>query len=177
MVKTFLATALSLFAGVAVAAPTFNPPSVEQAHKMWLVADAVLKQDRDVHHLDDLLSFGVMLGTTWINVHKQDALTEAAKHGRNYALPEEVWELPYASDWVGCMLWQFQDPDIFVKAHFSSFDTAETTLVGWIDKNAKLLDSSPELKIFRGQLEALPDWAQQCEKIARNQLKEGEIAL
>ena len=180
MNKLLLAAALSLTATAATATELkFEEPTLAQYRQMYGIVDQLVRENQASGGAKyaDVTSFALMLGSTWLNVHRQDAMEKAAKHGRVQATPEEAWELPYANDWIGCILYQFPEGSIFEQAHFSTFDTKPTTLVGWIEANAELLNSTEELQLFRGRLEALPDWAMKCEAIVRRQLPEGTIAV
>lgn len=148
----------------------FRAPTIAQSKAMYAVVDALYKRHDD----ENLAAFEDMLADAWVNAHKQEALEKAAKKHQPQAQPEDVWELPYANDWLGCMNIQFDDPNIFTRAKFSTY-ADHPTLFGWLDLHAEELKASPELKAFDIAMRQLPEWGAKCEEIVRNQTPEGSI--
>lgn len=114
-----------------------------------------------------------MLAGGWIQAHKEEALQKAAKRHEPLARPEDIWELPYANSFLGCMSLQFDSASVFAKYDFQTF-LKEPLLNGWIEKN-KDIGKTPEGKQFLDQLSGLTEYANKCENIVRDQTPEGSI--
>lgn len=165
MLKTI---ALAAAAFSASASPQFHEPSIQQARQIYAAGTAIYVSNKD----PDFNVFAEMLAKAWIDNHKQQALEKAAKRHSEQASPDDVWELPFANDWLGCLFWQIPDEEVFRQAHFATYDD-HPMLLGWIEENKALLDSTPELRTFRDSLEQLPAWSAKCEDLVRKQPPDG----
>jgi len=164
--KALTIAAALAFSTASYAATAITKPTVEQYRAIYSQTDALYRANT----LPDLNVFADMLANGWVNAHRQQALERSKAQ---LAKPEFVWELPYANDWIGCILYNVAStPDIFEKVHFRTF-ADEPLLNGWISKNEESLSKDPETKEFVEKLKVLPEIAAQCEDLVREQPPEG----
>jgi len=167
-----------------VAHAEFRPISIADSKLVYQQANAIFLAEKDkcIDQRADWVDgaadnpvcaypvFLQMLAGSWIQAHKGEALEKAAKKHQPQASWEDIWELPYANDWLGCMSYQFKNADIFSQSNFQTF-LKEPFLGGWIEKNST---ADPE---FLATLKDLTEIANKCEAIVRDQPPEGSISV
>jgi len=136
---------------LACAEDLFLAPSQTEYRDAFANATAIYQSRQQ-----DYVVFADMLAQGWVHAHHDQAPTEA-----------QLWELPTANDWIGCIAYQFPKPEIFERVQFRSY-THTTTLTRWISEHEK-----PARKIQGGRdlirrLKELPDWATRCENLVRS---------
>lgn len=101
----------------------------------------------------------------FIAAHRTQAIacTDAAKwpQGPGMAIPDCVWPLPFANDWLGCMALQFPTPDVL---DGFGYDDTQPLFV-WTDRNYDEVSAKPEGALFLRQLNGTEKLGAQCEHV------------
>lgn len=141
-------------------AQEFTLPTLEEARTAYQEADKAFDHEKGD---PSFVAFASMLADGWVAAHKQQALDKAMKRHEMQASMDDVWPLPLANDWLGCMMLQFPDKSAMTKANFASY-AEHPMLLGWIDQHQEELNAA-EQQDFVQRLKKLPDWAPRCEKV------------
>lgn len=169
--KTILAVALACCFSVPAFAQELRQGTTLAASKqMYQVVNQMYKDKSS----PDFVTFENVLGAGWIAAHKQEAMEKAAKKGIPQASPDDVWELPYANDWLGCMSMQIPSEQTLIDAKFSTF-AQHQFLPGWLQDNKEALHKTAELTVLYDFLFNIDVVAVKCEDLIRKQPPQGAI--
>jgi hypothetical protein len=129
----------------------FLAPSQAEYRDAFASATAIYQSRQQ-----DYVVFANMLAQGWVHAHREQAPTEA-----------QLWELPTANDWVGCIAYQFPKPEIFERVKFRSY-AHTATLTRWITEHEKSATKIQGGRDLIRKLKELPDWATRCENLVRS---------
>lgn len=151
--------------------PAFVEVTLAQSREAYEKADALFKTKEN-------LSFNALIsqaGVVYIHAHMSTAIACTDRQhwpaGPGLAIPECIWELPYANDWVGCMSLQYPAPDVVAAFGYSD----DVPVMLWLDRHYDEVIAKPQGPEFLRQLYGMEKLGAECESIVRP--KPGELRL
>lgn len=139
--------------------PVFTDVSPKLARAAYAASDTLFKTKSN----PSFNALMVHVAEVFIAAHRMQAIActdeKGWPQGPGVAVPECVWVIPYANDWVGCMALQFAPPNVL---EAFAYDDTQPRYI-WTDRNYNVIAALPEGVEFLRQLNGVEKLGAQCE--------------